>query len=108
MWSLWSDAEPGVRWHHGGSAFVDSVDDLGVIDAAQVHRRHAQIGMPQLALNDGDRDPFARHLDRVSVPELMWSEPATNTSTHGRRAQLLPCGGRRPRPTCGPTVQYAQ
>ena len=28
------------------SAFVDGVDDLGVIDAAQVDRGHAEIGMP--------------------------------------------------------------
>jgi len=61
---------------------VDRIDDLGAIDPAQINRRDPEIGMPQLPLDDHDRDPLARHLDRVSMPELMGSEPPTNTSPY--------------------------
>jgi hypothetical protein len=50
---------------------VHGVDDLSVIDPAQIDRRHPKIRMPELALDNRDRDPFARHLDRVGMPELM-------------------------------------
>jgi hypothetical protein len=57
---------------------VDGVDDLGVIDAAQIHRGHAEIGVPELPLDDHDRDPLARHLDRMRMPKLMPREPTAN------------------------------
>jgi hypothetical protein len=41
--SLRVDSKSGVRGHHRRSAFVHGVDDLGVIDAAQVDRGHAEI-----------------------------------------------------------------
>jgi hypothetical protein len=31
---------------------VHGVDDLGVVNAAQVHRRNPEIGVPQLTLDD--------------------------------------------------------
>src|SRR5450755_949389 len=43
--SLRTDSESGVCGHRWCSAFVDGVDDFGVIDAAQVDRGHAEIGM---------------------------------------------------------------
>jgi hypothetical protein len=36
---------------------VDGGDDLGVVDALQIDRRDAEIGMPQLALDDIERHP---------------------------------------------------
>ena len=52
--------------------------------------------MPELALDDGERDPFARHLDRVRMPQLMGREPAPHAGLRGELAQLPAGGGRRP------------
>jgi hypothetical protein len=50
---------------------MNRLDDLGVIDPAQINRGDPEIGMPELPLNDRNRDPLARHLDSMSVPKLM-------------------------------------
>jgi hypothetical protein len=58
--------------YHRRWAFVDGVDDLGVIDSAQVHRRDRKVGvLAELALDDEQRHSLARHLDGMSVPQLM-------------------------------------
>ncbi|MDQ6857315.1 MAG: hypothetical protein M3Z57_09610 [Candidatus Dormibacteraeota bacterium] len=36
----------------------------------------AEVGVPELPLDDRDRDAFAGHLNGVGVPELMRSEPS--------------------------------
>ena len=54
--------------------------------------------MAQLALDDVDRDTFARELDRVGVPQLMRREPATDARLSGELAQLTASGGRGPTP----------
>jgi hypothetical protein len=46
---------------------VHRVDDLGVVDALQVGRRDAEIGVAQLALDDVERNALAGHLDRVGM-----------------------------------------
>ena len=38
---------------------TDRVDDLGVVDPAQVRGGDPEIGMPELALYDQQWDPFA-------------------------------------------------
>jgi hypothetical protein len=38
---------------------VDGSDDLGVINPAQIPRRDRQIGMPELSLDNEQRDPLA-------------------------------------------------
>ena len=35
--------------------------------------------MPELALDHDQRDPLARHLDRMRVAQLMRREPPTHT-----------------------------
>jgi hypothetical protein len=64
--------------------------------------------MPELPLNDRNRDPLARHLDSMSVPKLMRRQPPTDTGTHSSRPELLARRGRRPRPTGGRTTQHTQ
>jgi hypothetical protein len=39
--------------------------------------------MPELALDDVDRDAFACELDGVRVPELVRSEPAPDAGVSG-------------------------
>jgi hypothetical protein len=38
---------------------VDGVDDLGVIDPAQIGGGDSEIGVPELTLDDNQRDTFA-------------------------------------------------
>jgi hypothetical protein len=54
------------------------VDDLGVIDPPQISRGDREVGMPELALDDQQRDPFTGHLDRVRMPQLMRRESTAN------------------------------
>jgi hypothetical protein len=84
---------------------VDSVDDLGVVDTAQVHGRDRQIGMSELALNDQQRDALARHLNGVRVAQLMGRGPSSHPGTSGCVIQLGTDPGRRPRPSAGQTAQ---
>jgi hypothetical protein len=41
---------------------VDGSDDLGVVDRAQVPGRDRWVGMPELSLDDEQRDPVAGQL----------------------------------------------
>lgn len=49
--------------------------------------------MPELALDDEERDTFAGHLDGVCVPELMGREPAAYPGCLGGPAQLSAYAG---------------
>jgi hypothetical protein len=44
--------------------------------------------MPELPLDDHQRDALTRHLDRVCMPELMWRQPATHPGCDRGVAQL--------------------
>ena len=63
---LWPKA--GTGWDHGRSPVVDRVDDLARVDSLEINRRVPEVRMPELPLDDRQRDPFVRHLDGVSVP----------------------------------------
>jgi hypothetical protein len=67
---------------------VDGVHDLGVIDATQVHGRDPEVGMPELPLDDDQRHALARHLNSMSMPQLMWREAATHPGCDRGIAQL--------------------
>jgi hypothetical protein len=56
---------------------VDSVDDLGVIDAPQVHRCDREIGVAELALDDEQRHALAGHFDGVGMAQLVRRESAS-------------------------------
>ena len=77
---------------------MDCVDDLGVVDPAQVRRGDPEVCVPELSLYDQQRDPLSGHLDRVSVPELMRGKPAANPGGLGGATQLAadPSGGAWP------------
>jgi hypothetical protein len=53
------------------AARANRIDDLARIDALQIGRGRAQVGVAELALDDVDRDAFAGELDRVRVAQLM-------------------------------------
>src|SRR4051794_22087121 len=47
-----SRATRAVDGDHGRAASVDGVDDLGAVDALEVHRGDAEVGVSELALDD--------------------------------------------------------
>jgi hypothetical protein len=63
-------------------------DDLAVVDALQVDRGDAQVGVAKLALNDDQRHAFASELDGMRVPELVRREAPTDAGRRGGPAQL--------------------
>jgi len=71
---------------------VDGVDDLAAVDSLEVDARNAEVGVPELALDHDERDTFARHLNRVSVPHLVRGESPTHSRASGRTVQLLARG----------------
>lgn len=71
--------EPVRGRDHRRWAFVDGMDDLSVIDSAQVHRRDRKVSVTERALDDQQRHSLSRHLNGVSVPQLVWCEAAPYT-----------------------------
>jgi hypothetical protein len=53
---------------------VDGVDDLGAVDALEVDARDPEVGVPELALDDHERNALVCHLDRMGMPELVRGE----------------------------------
>ena len=64
--------------------------------------------MPELALDQRQRDPLVQQLDRVRMPQLMRSKPAPHTGVNGKVTQLRThCGG-APRAAAGRPVDHAE
>ena len=79
---------------------MHGVDDLGVVDALQIGRRDAEIGVAQLALDDVERNARAGHLDRMSVTQLVRGEALAHAGFCGESPQLTAGGAGGPRPAC--------
>jgi hypothetical protein len=64
--------------------------------------------VPELALDQRQRDPLVQQLDRVRMPQLMRSKPAPHTGVNGKVTQLRThCGG-APRAAAGRPVDHAE
>ncbi len=50
--------------------------------------------MPELSLDDQERNPLAGHLNRIGVPQLVRCEPASDPGYLSRVAQLGTDSGR--------------
>lgn len=72
---------------------MDRVDDLSRVDSLEVDRRNPKVGMPELPLNNRQRDPFVGHLDRMSMPELVRRKPPPHPSLRRELAKLTTRGG---------------
>jgi hypothetical protein len=93
-----SALERGADGNHRRSPGVHGLDDLGVIDALEVHGRDAEVAVAELALNNHERDAFVRELDSVGVAQLMRREATPDASRRRGVAQLRSSGGYRPAP----------
>ncbi len=94
-WQVWVSEPKSVdRGDYWRRALMDGLHDLGVVDPARVHGGDPEVGMPELPLYDHDRYALARHLNRVSVPELMRREPSPHPSSDRGIAQLHSDPGR--------------
>ena len=82
--------------NHRFGPIVDGLDDLDVIDPSQVSGGDREVGVTELSLDHDQRDPLARHLDRMRMSELMRREPATNPGSERGVVELL-ADARRPR-----------
>jgi len=87
---------------------VDRVHDLSRVDPLEVNRRDPKVGMPELPLDNRQRDPFVRHLDRVRMPELVGRKPPAHPRLGRESAKLTTGGSRRPTPTAGGTGEDAE
>src|SRR5919106_3113289 len=87
---------------------MDGVDDLGVVDALQVDAGDAEVGMPELALDDDQRHALAGHLDGVRVAQLVRREASSYAGLAGDAAQLGAGGGGRPGPPARGAVDDAE
>jgi ethanolamine utilization microcompartment shell protein EutS len=86
---------------------VDGVDDLGAVDALEVDRGDAEMGVSELALDDDQGDVLVGHLDRVGVAQLVRCESATHAGEDCASVQLLAGGGLLPVPSAGRAVDHA-
>ena len=68
---------------------MDRVDELDAVDPLQVDRGDAEVGVPELALDDDQWHALMRHLDRVRVTQLMRREPPPDTAFPSVRASCL-------------------
>jgi hypothetical protein len=64
--------------------------------------------MPELSLDDDQRNALVRHLDRVGVPELVWCEASPHSRCRCCSAELLASGGLVPVPTRSGPVNDTQ
>jgi hypothetical protein len=63
---------------------VDGVDDLAGVDPLQVDRGHAEVGVPELALDYVQRDALAGEFDGVRVTQLVRREPTPRAGVDGK------------------------
>src|SRR5215210_5958926 len=103
-----SDVQRALDRDHGGAAGVDGVDDLGVVNALEVDRGDAEVGVAELALDDDQRHALAGHFDGVGVAELVRREASPHASLAGDAAQLGAGGGGRPGPPARGAVDDAE
>ena len=64
--------------------------------------------MPKLTLDHDQRHAFVRHLDRVSVPQLVRRKATPDASSRCRVMQLLARGRRLPAAACRRSVDHTQ
>src|SRR5450755_4434475 len=83
---------------------MDRLDDLAAVDSLEVDAGDPQIAMPELPLDDHQRDTLVGELDSVGMPQLMRRKAPTDARHFRRSTQLLTRRGRLPAPPGGGAV----
>jgi hypothetical protein len=102
------DSQSGGCGDNGRWTPLDGVDDLGAVDALEVDAGDPEVGMPELPLDDDERDAFVGHLDRMCVTQLVWGESPPDARGRSGVMELLSSGGRLPVPPGCRAVDDAQ
>jgi hypothetical protein len=80
-----------------------TVDDLGVVDALEVDRGDAEVGVAELTLDDDQQHAFAGHFDGVRVAQLVRREAPTHPASRAtRRSSERAAPAVHGRPRVGP------
>jgi hypothetical protein len=87
---------------------VNGLDDLAGVDGLEVDAGDAKVGVPELSLDDDERDALVRHLDRVRVQQLVRRESPSDARCGSGVVQLLARGRGFPTPSRGRSVDHAQ
>ena len=87
---------------------MDGADDLSAVDALQVDAGDPKVGVPKLTLDHDQRNAFVRHLDRMSMAQLVGREPPSHTRSGGGMVQLLARRRRLPPTTSRRSVDHTQ
>src|SRR3954451_9291616 len=96
--ACWSELESGGGGHHRCPPGVHGGDDLLGVDPLQVDAGGAEVGVPELALDDVERDVLAGELERMRVAQLVRRKAAPDPGRCGEPAELAAdrCVGPRP------------
>jgi hypothetical protein len=86
---------------------VGGVDDLDAVDPLQIDRCDPEVGVPELARDDDQRDAVVSQLDGVGVAELVQREPTTDAG-EDRAAVGCAGGGLLPVSSGGCAVGHAE
>jgi len=100
-----SESQPSAGRHHRGASCAEGGDDLLGVDSLDIDRRRAEVGVPERALDDVERDALAGELQRVRVAQLVPREaapdPARAASRRNSERTAAPDHGR---PRVGPSM----
>ena len=96
-----SESESCAGGHHRRPARAAGGNDLLMVDPLKVDRRGGHVGVPELALDDLERDALAGGLERVGVAELVRREPAPDPLASRRIRGLAAAGCGRARSAAG-------
>ena len=107
-WSGRSESQPRTGRHHRRAACAHGGDDFLGVDSLQVDRGRAEVGVPELALDDVERDALAGELKRVRVAQLVRREPTPDACLRCEPAELGADRGARPGSSAGGAVDDAE
>ena len=81
---------------------------IAAVDALEVDAGDAEVGVSELALDHYERHAFVRHLDGMSVPQLVGREATSHTGRGSGVMQLLARCRCFPAAACCRSVKHAQ
>ena len=103
-----SETQAGGGGHHRRAPGVHRGDDLFSVDALEIDRGRAEVGVAELALDHVERHALAGELDGMGVAQLVRREAPPDTRLGGEPAELDAHVRARPRPPASRAVDDAE